>query len=512
MNLNDLNRAELELLVQNLDKFTPYEQAEIERMVNVLHKRAQQNAAQNSFLDFMTAVEPTMLQGPQHRMVAKLFNRIASGELKRVIIAIAPRHSKSTMASYLLPAWFLGRFPKKKIIMASHTGDLAVDFGRKVRNLIDSEPYHNVFPHVTLASDAKAAGRWNTNEGGEYFALGVGAAMAGRGADLLIIDDPVSEQEARSGNPAVYDTVYEWYQGGPRQRLQPGGSIVVLATRWDKRDLSGRLIDDMIHKPDGDEWEIVNLPAILDNGEPLWPDFWPLEELLRTKASMDPRYWQAQYMQNPISEEGAIVKREWWKKWDKPDPPPCDYIIAALDAAAEKNNSADHSAIVIMGVFEHPNEQGEMVNNLILLECIRERLEFPELKDRAYKMYKEWKPDSFIVEKKSAGTQLYQEFRRGGIPVQEFTPTRATGDKTVRLNAVADIVRSGLVWYPAGMRWATDLIDEVAGFPSYGSDDRVDCVSMILARFRNGGFIRLPGSDRDYDDENDYMPARRAYY
>lgn len=427
---------------------------------------------------------------------------------------IITHNSKSTMSSYLFPAWFLGKFPQKKIIMASHTGDLATDFGRKVRNLVATPMFGRIFPNVQLAADSKAAGRWNTNHGGEYFALGVGAAMAGRGGDLVIIDDPHSEQEAKSGNPAIFDTAYEWYQSGPRQRLQPGGSIVVLMTRWNKRDLSGRLLENMITSPDGDEWEVVELPAILPSGRPLWPDFWSLEELLKVKATIDNRYWQAQYMQNPVADEGAIVKREWWKPWTKEEPPPCEYIIAALDAAAETKNSSDYTSITIWGVFYIDDEKtGERTANIILLDSIRKRMEFPELKDLAFKLIKEWKMDSFIVEKKSNGVPLYQELRRRGVPVQEFTPHRGTGDKRARLNAVADIARAGMVWYPSGKRWAEQLIDEIAGFPDYGNDDGVDTFSMAMARFRNGGFISL-ASDSDYPDHDDEPTYRRKrkYY
>jgi predicted phage terminase large subunit-like protein len=512
MNASDFTPAELDFLANNVEKFPLHEQVEIRKLIEALEVRTGRQRAQDEFLTFMRAVEPTMLQGPQHRIIGKLFERIAAGELKRLIINIAPRHSKSTVASYLFPAWFIGKFPHKKVIMASHTGDLAVDFGRKVRNLIASEVYGTVFPVVSLAADSKAAGRWNTNAGGEYYALGVGAAMAGRGGDLVVIDDPHSEQDAKSGNPEVFDSAFEWYQSGPRQRLQPGGAIVILMTRWNRRDLTGRVLDGMVKSPDGDEWEVVELPAILPSGQPLWPEFWSLDELMKVKASIDTRYWQAQYMQQPLAEEGAIIKREWWRKWEQLDPPNCEYLIGSLDAAAETNNRADHTSLTIWGVFNRPDEAtGEAHANIILLESIFRRMEYPELKDLAYQIWKEWKLDCLIVEKKSSGVPLFQEMRRGGIPVSEYTPHRGTGDKVARLNSVADIVRSGLVWYPAGKRWAEELVDEVAGFPSYGSDDRVDTTTMALMRFRTGGFIKLPG-DRDYDNDEDFVAQRRAYY
>lgn len=513
MSLAAFTPEELDFLVDHLDLLEPFERQQVQKMVAALEQRTAMTGAQDHFLSFMSTVEPNMLQGPQHRIIGKLFDRIAAGELKRLIINIAPRMSKSTMASYLLPAWFLGKFPDKQIIMASHTGDLAVDFGRRVRNLVSSPIYHTVYPNVALAADSKAAGRWNTNKNGVYIALGVGAAMAGRGGDLIIIDDPHSEQDARSGNPTIFDSAFEWYQGGPRQRLQPGGAIVVLMTRWSKRDLTGRLLEQMIESPDGDEWEVVTLPAILPSGDSLWPEFWSVDELLRTKESMDERWWQAQYMQDPVSDFGAIIKSDWWQVWDKPEPPKCTYIIGALDAAAETNNRADYTSLTFWGVFELEDEKGEKVNNLILLESIRERYEFPELKDMAYKQYKLWEPDAFIVEKKSSGTALYQEMRRAGIPVSEITPTKASGDKTARLNSVADMIRTGMVWYPAGMKWAKDLVEEVSGFPSFGHDDRVDTTIMALMRFRSGGFIRLPTDRWDEELEAANRPRMiRKYY
>ena len=444
-----------------------------------------QKIGQESFLDFIQHVYPNYIVGPHHRKLAKIFEEIESGKKKRVIVNIAPRHGKSEMISYLAPAWFFGKNPHKKVIMASHTADLAVDFGRKVRNLVGSEAYRDIFPNISLQADSKSASRWGTNFRGEYFAIGVGGAIAGRGADLFIIDDPHSEQEAKTGNPAVFDAAWEWFQSGPLQRLMPGGSIIVVMTRWSKSDLTGRLIDSMKHEG-ADEWEVVEFPAIL-NDKPLWPEFWNLDELLAKKAGMDPRYWQAQYMQQPTSEEGALIKREWWQVWDKETPPNCDYIIMSLDAAQEKNNRADFNALTTWGVFF--NEQTKN-NNIILLNSIKQRLEFPDLKTLVLEEYQSWQPDTFIVEKKSNGAALYQEMRRMGVPLSEFTPGKGQ-DKISRVNAVSDLFSSGIVWMP-DRRWAWEVAEECNDFPSGTHDDLVDSTTLALLRFRQGGFIRLP--------------------
>ncbi len=180
-----------------------------------------------------------------------------------------------------------------------------------------------MFSGITLSSDSKAAGRWNTNKRGDYFAIGVGGAVTGKGADLLIIDDPHSEQDAQQGqfNPEVYDRVYEWYTSGPRQRLQPGGAIIVVMTRWSLRDLTGQIMKSTGNKKGMDEWEVIEFPAIMPSGKPLWPEFWSMDELDALKAELPPTKWNAQYQQNPTSEEGALIKREWWREWDRPNPP-----------------------------------------------------------------------------------------------------------------------------------------------------------------------------------------------
>ena len=459
----------------------------------------------DSLLSFVDHVYPGYKVGPHHRRLAKIFEDIAAGKKKRVIVNIAPRHGKSELISYLAPSWFLGKFPHKKVIMASHTADLAVNFGRRVRNLVGSDAYKDIFPQVELQSDSKSASRWGTNFNGEYFAIGVGGALAGRGADLFIIDDPHSEQEAKTGRPDVFLPAWEWFQSGPLQRLMPGGAIIVVMTRWSKLDLTGMIINQMEREEGVDPWEVVEFPAIL-NDKPLWGEFWPLEELLAKKAGMDIRYWEAQYMQNPVSEEGALIKREWWQIWDKDAPPVCEFIIMSLDAAQEANNRSDFNALTTWGVFLN-EETGAY--NIILLNAIKKRMEFPELKKLVLEEYKEWEPDAFVVEKKSNGAALYQEMRRMGIPVGEFTPGKGQ-DKISRVNSVSDMFSSGIVWAP-DRRWAKEVIEECNDFPSGTNDDLVDSTTQALARFRQGGFIRLPN---DEPEPTQYFRSRSSerYY
>jgi predicted phage terminase large subunit-like protein len=473
-----------------------------------LEKLKERELCQDKFIKFVEKVWPTFISGAHHKRMAEAFERVANGTCKRLIINMPPRHTKSEFASYLLPAWFLGKFPHKKVIQASNTGELAVGFGRKVRNLVDSEVYNNIFPNLALQADSKAAGRWNTSKGGDYFAIGVGGTVTGKGADVLIIDDPHSEQEAAmaASNPDIYDKVFEWYTSGPRQRLQPGGSIVVVMTRWAQRDLTGQVLKSAAQRS-GEEWEVIEFPAILPSGRPLWPQFWSIEELSALREELPNAKWQAQYQQNPVGNESAIVKRDWWKWWEKDDPPVCEYILQSWDTAFEKTQRADYSAGTTWGIFSC--EEDNFAPNIILLNTYKKRVEFPDLKRDVLREYNEYEPDSLIVEKKASGAPLIYDLRAMGIPVQEFTPGKGQ-DKIARLNSVSDIIASGKVWIPR-TRWAEELVDEVAAFPSGEHDDLVDATTLALMRFRQGGFLRLP-SDEPEEVQWFKSHRRERYY
>ena len=790
----------LEKIIESLD---PVEQAAFLEAAEDYIGSLNRELAQVDFIKFAHEMWPGFIDGRHHKIMAQKFQEIAEGKCKRLIVNMPPRHTKSEFASYLLPAWFLGKYPGKKIIQTSNTAELAVGFGRKVRNLVGSEQYAKIFPGVTLKSDSKAAGRWGTNHDGSYFAIGVGGTVTGKGADLLIIDDPHSEQEAAiaATNPEVYDKVYEWYSSGPRQRLQPGGAIVIIMcmtgdtlvlmadgtekplkeirvgdtvatyidgkiatskianwrssgvdsiykvqtqygkilrankrhpflvdwngvrkwarledlvvgmdlvstkdatdhqsqkqiqdcasratqstcttrktlmrriiqsvitengkmqnvlaghrfmqkvcawfatesntirrqelqrkqerlasntatelrlsntikwcwnaiinvmcvaksqikkilvligmencasttvtiqakseacsvmtvtsplgtekhqilsfgrlntydvildrivsieydgkeevfdvevdhtenfiangivvhnTRWSKRDLVGKIIKSSIER-DGEEWDVVEFPAILPSGNSLWPEFWPIGELLALKNELPVSKWNAQYMQSPTSEEGAMVKREWWKIWEKDMPPKCEFVIQSWDTAFTKNERSDYSACTTWGVFY----MNENVNDphIILLDAVKERLEFPELKAKALEMYNEWEPDACVIEAKAAGSPLIYELRKMGILVSEFTPTRGN-DKIARMNSVTDLFSSGRVWAPS-RRWAEEVIEEMAAFPNSEHDDLVDSSTQALIRFRKGGFVSLPS---DEPDEPITFRRKAAYY
>jgi predicted phage terminase large subunit-like protein len=472
------------------------------KLVQRAKRLEQAEAARSHFMDFTKTVWPEFINGRHHRIMAEKFDRIADGSLKRLIVNMPPRHTKSEFSSYLLPAWLMGRKPTLKIMQTTHTAELAFRFGRKVRNLMNSQEYKAVFESVELRADSQAAGRWETSKGGEYFAAGVGGAVTGRGADLLIIDDPHSEQDALS--PTALEHAYEWYTSGPRQRLQPGGAIVIVMTRWAENDLTGKLLRQQARDVLADKWEIVEFPALMpETDEPLWPEFWNKKDLLAVRGSLSVGKWQAQWQQNPTSDVSAILKREWWQTWKPEEPPAVSYILQSYDTAFSKQTTADYSAITTWGVF-FPQDGDPP--NIILMDAKRGRWDFPELRRIALEEYKYWDPECVLIEAKASGMPLTQELRQMGIPVSNYSPSRGN-DKYTRVNSIAPLFESGLVWAPDS-RWAEEVIDECAAFPAGEHDDYVDTVTQALRRFREGGFVRHP---EDYQDEP-AVPRQRIYY
>ena len=505
------NRDKLKSLknidLSHLDKA---EAKEFTVLLEELEKREFQEKATSTFMEFVVTIWKEFISGDHHVKMAKAFDDIANGKLKRLIINMPPRHTKSEFASHLFPAYLLGKNPKLKIIEATHTSDLAVNFGRKVRDLIDGEEYHELFPDTELKSDSRSAGKWLTNKGGEYYAAGIGGALAGRGADLFIIDDPHSEQDAMSDK--AMDDAYEWFMAGPRQRLQPGGAIVIVMTRWSKKDLTGRLIKKMAQDKGADQWQVIEFPAILPSGNPLWKEFWKLEELESIKASVSPSKWAAQYMQRPTGEGISIIPKDWFKIWEEEKPPKCDYLIQSYDTAFLKSERADYTAITTWGVWYPEGKIGDEMYqgndaHLILIDCIKERFDFPELKAEALRLYEFWNPDTVIIEAKASGIPLVQELRRVGIPVNTFSPGKGQ-DKIARLNSVSPIFQDGRVWVPDN-RWGEELMEEVSDFPGGENDDLVDATTLALARFREGGFLQLTS---DYFETEEYYPGERVYY
>ena len=502
-----LTEEEVALILKTLPTIPAHDKEALLADLEELENKRAVHKARNDFMAFCHFVYPGFKEGAHHRHMQSLLHGVKDGTEKRLTISMPPRHGKSETVAYLFVAWFFGHFPREPVMMITHTADLSADFGRRVRNLIETPVYQKVFPGTRVARDKSSASNWATTVGGKYLAIGIGANVAGHGATLIVADDLVSEQAVLAGDPdKAFAEAWEYVQVGPLQRLHPGGRVVMIGTRWGVKDPIGRALAWADNNPDSPPWHEVRFPALLPSGKALWPEQWSVEELLTKKASMFPQFWAAQYMQEPSSEEGALVKREWWKVWPHGKPPECEYILQSWDTAHETKTASDPSGVQTWGIFY--NEEAKQ-DHIILLDAWTGRKEFPDLKKFCLEYYAEWEPDSVIVEKKAAGAPLIQELRRVGVPVAEFTPSRGQ-DKRVRLNSVTDFFHSGMVWCP-DTRWAKEVQDEVAAFPNAEHDEMVDCLSQALIKFRQGGFIRMK-TDAGYSEDQKFRPRRAKYY
>jgi len=498
-----MTNSAYDINLERLAEQYPDATKELYELTEALSAKQLQRKGKESFLHYIKHIWPDFIEGRHHQIFAEKLERVATGDLKRLIVNMPPRHTKSEFASVFFPSWILGNNPKLKVIQVTHTAELAFRFGRKVRDIIDSPEYQLVFPGSKLKADSKSAGRWETNAGGEAFYTGIGGAVTGRGADLLVLDDIHSEQDALS--PTALDNAWDYYSSGPRQRLQPGGAIVVVMTRWSTKDLTGRLLAKQVEEH-ADKWEIVEFPAIFpDSGNALWPEYWSVAELQGVKASLPVAKWSAQWMQAPTSEEGAILKREWWQTWKKEEVPKMHYVIQSYDTAYTKKETSDYSAITTWCVF-YPDEDSQRPA-LLLLDVKKGRWDFPELKRVAYEQYTYWDPDTIIVEAKASGLPLTDELRQAGIPVVNYSPGKGH-DKIARVNAVAPMLESGMVYVPE-TRWADELVEECAAFPFGDYDDLVDSTTQALMRYRQGGFI---GLESDYDMQVNEPRRAKEYY
>lgn len=508
--LEELSQDSISKLLAQLPTLPLAEKMALLDEIELLERKKALKRYRDDFLAFCAYVYPDWKEGPHHRFLKPILHKVNKGEETRVTVSMPPRFGKSETIAYLFVAWYLGHNPHHHIMMATHTASLSADFGRKVRNLIETDKYAAVFPDTQVSKDKSASDNWATTAGGKYLAIGIGANVAGHGAHLLIADDLVSEQAVLANPDAAFETAWTYMQVGPLQRLMPGGRIVMIGTRWGKKDPIGRALAWAEDNPAATPWHEIRFPAILPSGKSLWPEQWPVEQLHAKKAGMQPQFWAAQYMQEPTSEEGALLKREWWKIWPGDEPPHCEFVIQTWDTAHDTKSHNDFSACTTWGVWF--NEEKNR-NELILLDAIKGRWEFPQLKEKTLQHFQQWEPECLLIEKKAAGAPLIQELRQMEMFVEEYSPSRAAGgvsnDKRARVNAVAPLLFDGIIWAP-DKRWAYDVINECAEFPNGEHDDFVDCVVMALMRFRKGGFLSLT-TDRK-EDLFYGAPRRAAYY
>ncbi|MGA8643879.1 phage terminase large subunit [Candidatus Binatus sp.] len=439
--------------------------------------RVQQfNHARQDLAAYSAAMYPKF-ELPSHlRILVQVLERVQRGELDRVIICMPPRHGKSMTTSQLFPAWYLGRNPSKSIIASSYGQELASDFGRRVRNFASERLHRQIFPECVIADDSDSVHRFHTTAGRAYYAVGAGGPLTGRGADLLLIDDPIkSADDARS--PVFRRSLQDWYESTAYTRLEPAGAVVLIQTRWHEADLAGWLLRE--HASEG--WKVISLPAIgetnegwRNEGDPLWCERFPLETLARIREAIGTASWSALYQQRPVSEEGGIFKRQWWREYA--GAVECHRTIFSLDTAFKAGLSNDFSVVAIVS---------EAKDGYYIRHVSRGRWEFPELKRQAVALAEIWRPNGVLIEDAASGQSLIQALRaETRLPI---LPVRPMGDKVSRAHAVSPLIESGRVFVPAEASWLADFLDEMTSFPAAPHDDMVDAITQALNYLRGEG-------------------------
>ena len=426
-----------------------------------------------------------------HNRVMDALEKLERGDIKRLMLWLPPRHSKSHLASEFFPAWFLGRNPDKFIIAASYAQELALDFGRKVRDQLRDPIYRSIFPECSMRDDSSATHRFQTTKGGVYYAVGVGGPLTGRGANCLILDDPI-KNESEAGSETFRANLKSWYQSVAYTRLQRDGSVLIINTRWHEDDLSGWLLNRDAHEA-VEDWTVVSMPAVAEcddqyrkQGDSLWPEHFPIERLEQIRKAVGSRVWSALYQQRPAAAEGMIFKREWWRYYDwdpgqvatwrqtreiNPQIPKFRQIIQVWDTAFKTREQNDRSAGITLGRTD---------NEIYVLDCWVGRVEFPELKRQAIALMSRWRPDVVYIEDKASGQSLIQELKRlTAIPLMAVgTDT----DKVSRAHSVTPAIEAGNVLLWAHAPWLAEFLDELSSFPKAPHDDIVDSVTLGLDR------------------------------
>ena len=458
--------------------------------------------SRKSLLSYAKHMYPGYKDPAHIQLIAKNLEKLESGEIKRLAVFMPPRHGKSMLCSEFFPAWYLGNNPNEFVIQSTYAQELADDFGRKVRNQVQGEDFNKVFPQVGLRSDSTSAKRFHTIHGGTYSAVGAGGAITGRGAHLLIIDDPIKGREDAESE-VQRRNLLEWYKSVAYTRLQPGGKIIVIQTRWHQDDLAGYILNES-----GEDWKVLDLPAIDDKGNALWPEAYSKTDLEKIQNTVGQRVWQALYQQRPSNEEGSIIKRDWWNLYESDKIPTLGYVVQSYDTAFSTKSSADYSACTTWGVFTARDENNVAYPACILLDAWKERLEYPDLRKRAQDSYYEWMPDQVLIEKRASGQSLIQDMRRSGVPIVTYTPER---DKVSRTHSVSSMFEGGLV-FTMDKEWTKDVIEESAQFPYGKHDDIHDTCVQALMRIRDGFLVLHPDDPEDDDNETRKQLRKDKHY
>ena len=481
--------------------------------------------AKEDFLTFVKQFAPTLVSdfkmGRHIQLLCQKLQGVVDGDIKRLMVFLPPRSSKSLICSKLFPAWYIGNYSNHEIMSVSHSDQLASDFGRTVRDIVNTEKFQRIFKGVALRSDVKAAGKWKTNKNGSYYAAGVRSQVAGRGANVALLDDVMSEEDSFSATGRRY--IKEWYPAGLRTRLMPNGSIIIINTRYHYDDLCGWLLkQEKTAEQSTYPWHVISIPAWLNEeaaelldlpvGSSYFPE-WKPDEILKIdeqeiRASNGARYWNSLYMQDPSPDDGGIIKKKYIQWWDYEDPPECEFIIQTYDTAFSTSRTADYSVIQTWGIFHDYDEDYGQSSHLILLGNTRGRYEYPELRRIAQDLYREFRPDVCIIERKASGQSLIQDMRRAGLPVLDYLPDK---DKVARVYASTPMMESGRVWLPKNKVWADDLFSECMSFPNGSHDDQVDCMTMAVHYMKDSWNLIHP-EDPSWEDDVSNRSKRVAYW
>ena len=481
--------------------------------------------AKDDFLTFVKIFAPTLVSdfkmGKHIKLLCQKLQGVVDGDIKRLMVFLPPRSSKSLICSKLFPAWYIGNFSNHEIMSVSHSDQLASDFGRTVRDIVNTEKFQRIFKGVALRSDVKAAGKWKTNKNGSYYAAGVRSQVAGRGANIALLDDVMSEEDSFSQTGRKY--IKEWYPAGLRTRLMPNGAIIIINTRYHYDDLCGWLLkQEKTAEQNTYSWEVISIPAWLNEeaaellglpvGSSYFPE-WKSDKILKIdeeeiRASNGARYWNSLYMQDPSPDDGGIIKKKYIQWWEYDEPPECEFIIQTYDTAFSTSRTADFSVIQTWGIFNDYDEDYGFSSHLILLGNTKGRYEYPELRRIAQDLYREFKPDVCIIERKASGQSLIQDMRRAGLPVLDYLPDK---DKIARVYASTPMMEAGRVWLPKNRVWADDLFSECMSFPNGSHDDQVDCLSMAIHYMKDSWNLTHP-EDPSWEDDGSKRDKRVAYW
>jgi predicted phage terminase large subunit-like protein len=453
-------------------------------------KRAERELAKRilcrkRLLPFVERTNPDYLAGWVHKDICqrleKFSEQVANKESPRLMLFMPPRHGKSTLASVAFPAWHLGRHPHHEFISCSYSGSLAMNFSRKVRQVLREPVYKNIFEKTRLDKDSQSVESWNTNQGGGYVAAGVGGGITGKGAHVLLIDDPIKNREdAESDNNR--DATWDWYTSTAYTRLAPGGGVLVILTRWHDDDLAGRLL--RFAEEGADQWEVVKYPAIAEHdeefrqeGDPLHEERYDLTALDQIRKAIGPRDWTALYQQNPVSDEGDYFSRDMVRYYEEGE---VDYdklrYYCAWDLAIGQRDRNDYSVGIVVGVDEY--------DQLFVVDVVRGKYDGFELVERILDLYEQWRPGIVGIEKghieMALGPFLEKRTRERRLNEAYFKDLKVgRRDKEARARAIQGRMQQGMVYLPKDAVWTGPLVAELLRFPNGTHDDQVDALAWI---------------------------------